>query len=137
MVVFAEAAEAAASIDWIAVTREFGVPVALLLGLAMSVIGAISTIWMGMSRVVKWLGREFVVPLRIRIVTFFDDHTQWMRSLQEDVGRFRIQYEKHDEWERGQALERAQKVTVLNTLINDLAKRVDKVEGANGENPGG
>lgn len=113
---------------WLPLVRELGVPVALLLVGFSAVIAGLRMLWVGFSKVVAWVGEKFVEPLRDRIIKFFDDHTAWMRILQEDTRTFREVYTRHDEWERGQATERSNKVTMLSALNADLADRVLKLE---------
>jgi len=117
-----------ADVEWIAVVREFGVPIALLMIGFTAVLSGLATMWVGLSKVVRWIGAKIIEPLRDRIITFFDSLEARMGNQQSDLKEVRSSLERHDEWERGQADERAVKVSMQSALIADQADRIRTLE---------
>ena len=88
--------------DWVTVAREFGFPIAALLGLATSVS---ATLW--------WIGSYIVIPLRDRLIKWFDDHTEWMGALAKEQKSIRNDYERHHSWEEERANSTDDKLDIL------------------------
>lgn len=112
-------------IDWTAIAREFGVPMGILAAFS-------GGVWIAGSRILSWCGTNlftnFLVPLRERGIAFLDAHTQWMVRMEVDHQDFRKTYERHDEWERAQALERLTKIADVQAVSKDLTNKVTDLQ---------
>src|SRR5262245_39838479 len=112
--------------EWVQVAREFGFPIVALIFVCIAIAAAMRWGAKQLVSAARWFGNEFIIPMRKQVEDFFQGYTRWMSSMQSYLTDFRESYERHDEWERGQAVERATKITALQTKVEELEKRLEE-----------
>lgn len=61
--------------DWMDAAQRFGLPTGLLVCI-------LGTLYIGIGQILRWAAKEMVVPIRDRLINWFDMQQRWMERQQ-------------------------------------------------------
>src|SRR3990167_2460103 len=113
--------------QWLALAREFGVPIAILGPITAALMWfVVKVLWMLYSAG-AWVGMEFMTPIKERHLEFLDGMQRTQERLAETQEKqaataiaLAEAFRQHDEWERELAMETANSVAVIRKDVDVL-----------------
>lgn len=122
--------------QWLALAREFGVPIAILGPITVALMWfVVKMLWL-IYKAGCWVGVEFLTPIKERHLEFLDGMQKTQESLAITQNKQALSaaalaeaFRQHDEWEREVAQETAKNIVVIRKDVDVLEIRVKKLEG--------